>query len=798
MEMQLRKLFACVTAAIIAATGTPAVAQGPAASPDRGDVAATDEITVTARKREESLLEVPIAITAFGAQEIQELGLENINDIQLYTPGFVYESFASYPGRNDQSPRFRGISIDTAEPLRQTASVFVDGVFVINSASGIALNDIERVEVIKGPQSAFFGRNTFGGAINYISKTPGREFSGNVSASFAEREDYEVSAAIEGPLGDMVSGRLSAVFHNDGGHYTNAGGLGEKLGEEKTYGVSGTLFIEPTERLSAKVRASYFENDDGAPAAVPLNSDQHNCGPLMGPNGETGTTTAFCGTLPFSGSPNLGTDIDAKADPVRYRQSLAELYGALGVGVGRDEFGFERESLTLTAELNFDVTDTIILSSLTGYNDEESHFLIDWDETNNPSTAGYDLANAREFESFSQELRLTGSSFDDRLDWSIGVNYFDQRFESVGDFIVDQPAVFGVPPGAYFDAVFSGGPQPNREDIETLGIFGSLTYRFSDQWSVTLEGRRQDDDVKEDDNTLDTDPGLSGTFKNTLPRIIIDFMPWDSTLFYLSYAEGNQPGNFNSNFLDLTDEERAAVLAEIPNAGELVEEETLESFEFGIKHRFANGKGSISAAIFSMERVDIAVRRAVILSDGISDSFNVNSGDADIEGFELEGRYQVLDNLRVEGSFGYLSNEFGNATSTSQSRLRGTFDLNGFEAARFPDQSGSLSLVTENDMANGNTWFGRIDTNYIGERFAGETNEAIIEDGFIVNLRGGLVTDNARYELFVKNVTDEDTPTGARQGADGSIPGFGGFSIFGYSAALRDRRQVGVRVSVDF
>ena len=96
--------------------------------------------------------------------------------------------------------------------------------------------------------------------------------------------------------------------------------------------------------------------------------------------------------------------------------------GALGVGVGRDEFGFERESLTLTAELNFDVTDTIMLSSLTGYNDEESHFLADWDETNNPSTAGYDLVNAREFESFSQELRLTGSSFDDRLDWSIGVN----------------------------------------------------------------------------------------------------------------------------------------------------------------------------------------------------------------------------------------------------------------------------------------------------------------------------------------------------------------------------------------
>ncbi|HJL79712.1 MAG TPA: TonB-dependent receptor plug domain-containing protein, partial [Gammaproteobacteria bacterium] len=146
---------------------------------------ALEEITVTARKKEESILETPLAITAIDAAEIKASGFKNIIDIQKTTPGLFIESMNNENGRVVVMPRFRGVTFDATSPLLRTASVFVDGLLVSSGLHSLPVTQVERVEIIKGPQSALFGRNTYSGAINIVTATPGDEFQGSIEYDFA-------------------------------------------------------------------------------------------------------------------------------------------------------------------------------------------------------------------------------------------------------------------------------------------------------------------------------------------------------------------------------------------------------------------------------------------------------------------------------------------------------------------------------------------------------------------------------------------------------------------------------------
>ncbi len=169
-----------------------------------------DAIIVTARKREKSLLDTPIAISVFSSENIKDAGYENLGDITKASPGVFLESFNLTAARVDSTPRFRGIFLASGDRLQQTASVFVDGIFVSGSADSLDLADLQRVEIIKGPQSALFGRNTFAGAINYVTKDPAYDLGGEISVLAATRDEYKLTAMIEGPIvADALRGRLS-------------------------------------------------------------------------------------------------------------------------------------------------------------------------------------------------------------------------------------------------------------------------------------------------------------------------------------------------------------------------------------------------------------------------------------------------------------------------------------------------------------------------------------------------------------------------------------------------------------
>ena len=204
--------------------------------------AAFEEIVVTARKREESIQDVPLSITAFTGEEIERGGYADLEDISLQTAGMQFnnELAGTRPGRLFSNIRFRGVEGSEYSTL-QTASLFVDGIFALQGAQTLALSDLERVEVIKGPQSAAFGRNSFAGAINYITRAPNmEEFSGTIKADAGQYDQHELDVTADIPIAPGVLAlRLGGRYFNKGAMYHNASGDG--VGEQRSESVFATL-----------------------------------------------------------------------------------------------------------------------------------------------------------------------------------------------------------------------------------------------------------------------------------------------------------------------------------------------------------------------------------------------------------------------------------------------------------------------------------------------------------------------------------------------------------------------------
>jgi iron complex outermembrane receptor protein len=737
------------------------------------DTSEAGTIIVTARKQAETILDVPVAITAFGEEQIEALGLSDIRDLPDFTPGFKYEAFSGFPGRIDSSPRFRGISVNSTDPTRQTASVFVDGVFVAGGVQGIQFSEVERIEIIKGPQSAYFGRNTFGGAINYITKTPGKELAGNLSGYLSHNGSYEISGGVETPLaGDVLSVRIGGAYHDQRGFFKNKVDGGE-IGREKTWSIGGVVYIKPSAHFDAKLRVHYFENDDGPPAYGFNGVAEHNCGPFTG-----GLRTLICGDVRIN-QPALNT---RSPDALFAAQ---ERLPALN-GKHRRTVGLDRQTVRVSGQFEYRIPGTsIAIDSITAYNYEEANFVRDIDE----QAANVFFAYAgRQFQDYSQELRVSGSSLGDRLKWSVGGNYFDQRYTNNGAS------------GLVATNRFLGTGAPQETNIKTAGLFGGLDFSITEALSVAVEGRYQTDRISEDINILDAIPGLKDTFKNVLPRVIVSYKPGPDILVYTSYAEGNLPGGFNAEVIELNSSQLSKLLAIDPTVRPSFSEEKLESWELGAKSGIDQNRGFVSATLYYMKRSDQSFRRISFIADPTAPNgldqvtYFANAGLSRSIGLELEASYRVSPVVTLAGTLGYNDGKFLEFESGIYNEVFGTTDASGQALERYPKWSGSLSAIFRGEASATVDWFGRVDGIYTGRRFADETNLASAAPGVRANLRAGLETDAWRFEAFVENVTNDDSPTALNRTRD-TVKSF---TTFGYQHGLRRPREFGVRAGFKF
>ncbi len=793
---------------------------------------ALEEIIVTARKREESVQDIPIAVSAFTADDIRELGILSVDDIALYTPGF---SFQSGFGRNAgiDRPAVRGqTTIVNGIANVKAVSTFVDGVYVGGLVSSVDLANIERVEIIKGPQSAQYGRGTYAGAINYVTRRPTDEFAGEVSLGAAEHESYDLSAWASGPLvADRAYFRVSASYRQYGGEYVNTV-TNEEIGDQETMNVAAKLFLTPSDNFEATLALAYQETDDGHPALALQGREHNNC----------------CFRGPPSGTP----DISGVTGPRAREYYIGEAQRNLPVALLTEELDsvggagnrLERFSASLT--MHYDLNNDWRLSSLSGSISDETESFIDG------TYAGYDFGVAwangyppflrpslgrlfcvtigfcgnfqrmlgGEQTDFSQELRLS-SPADRPLRATLGLYYYKgKKHEDMDSKVLTKQSEslgFGLVAGTVLpNSTF------DNDDVTNTAVFGGLEWDINDKWAATVEARWAQDDITvrvyntRDINMLNSEH--KDKFDSINPRVTLSYRPDDNTNLYLNISKGSKPGDFNTQVPVGPD-------GQPDESFRAVEEEVAWNYEAGYKGRLLDGRMTLNVAAYRTEVTDQQFTTVIETPTGGSVSLIDNVGETEINGLEVEVEALLTESLTVNAGYAWTNAEIAKWTNVDQADLKGAngslLDLNrlgsvaGQKVPRIPEHSASVVARYEGaEMVSGFSWFLVGDVVYEGSRFSQVHN--LIETGAMtrVGLRLGARRDALEVTLWARNLFDDDAPLDVLRYIDrrtgglpshARIPGFvpgqlGNPSSTprGFAISLPRGRQVGVTLRYGF
>ena len=769
-----------------------------------------EEITVTARKREESLLDVPLSISAFSADKIETMALNHLADLVAFSPGFYYaEQSVGSGARAHRRLLFRGMNPRTDLQTRQNATLFIDGAPTLGSELG-ATENYERIEVIKGPQSAYFGRSTFAGAINAVTKTPGNEWHGQFSAEGGRFDMYRFRAQMEGPIiPDKAAFRISASTYSKDGEFKNAAIPGQRLGSRDTDDFAGTLYLTPTDNLSIKLRAHFWEDSDGPSASIAYgpdnNPDAFNC--------NKGPRNWICGEVPYPRALARDTDYD---DIARADFDRAIVQDNLIVDQLPDRFGLERNAHELTAILDYEFDNGMSFHSIIARHEDEYASLSDVDgratrglEGNifgscpRGSAAGGVFCDANTYqmltthlEDFHAEVRIA-SADDQRIRWMVGGTYSDREqllmtFSRLAGFQPNPSSITSVPLDNY--------------EAETIAVFGSLSFDVTDQLTLNAELRYQEDEITEGRTTADRSfpkSELNGTFKSLNPRFILQWKPTDSMMVFASYAEGTSPGLFNLALINLSEAELAQIRTQT-GADTSVEEEDLTSYEIGVKGSLADGRAQFALTGYYADWESVQGPQSIAYTTDAGTptvtSAVAGGGDANIWGIEFEGSALLTEKLLLDGTFAWNATEIKELYSFDAGALLGDRGaINGLnnEFSRFPEYSGTASLTyTDQLMSTNFDWFGRLDYIYRGSTWLSPANLAKTGDTNTVNLRAGVENENWRLELYGTNIFNEKEYSQLFLLFD--LSGLNGFFGRAPAGALIPRPSYGARISYRF
>lgn len=766
----------------VAVAVAAALATGTASA--QGASAVLDEITVTARKRDESLLEVPLTVTAFSEDDIERIGIRTLEDISDFAPGLFYSSMSSQRGgRSESVVRFRGMDINDVTPVRQLASVFIDGVYVSGGLSSISMEDVARVEVIKGPQSAYFGRSTFGGAVNFVTRRPAESLEGQLNITAAEDGEYDLSASIDLPLvDDWLLARLTGRYYTSDGRWRSAAD-GGRLGAEETRSLGLTLVATPSDNLEFTLRGFASEDDDGLPPTFALDSSFHNCGPFF-----EGGRTYICGTLPRVSDIGINTVLDGEPREIYLNNSRDS--AALARGPALSGMGLRRKMRRLSLSGDWDIGDTgMVLAGAASYNRLEQSRLMDLDYT---AEQVWLEGSFQDITDTSLELRLSGDR--ERFSWLVGVSRFGLEFDttsgaSIG-YLYPNPVFVN---GFFLDQAIV------TDEVTTNSLFASGSYDLTETVNFSVEARYQRDQLDQG-QIAGTD--VRKTFTNFLPRVILQWQPTDETNVYATFAKGNKPGNFNISLLSLTDAQREEVRVQT-GAVEFVDEEELKNYELGLKQRFLDGRGFVGIAAYYMEWTNQQTRTTAVITDPNTPAgfrttpVIVTAGKTDLWGLELEANLQVNQQLSLRGAFNWAASEYKDFECGFCQRVIGTSDVAGNETPRFPKYSASFGAGWIDQLNAQMDYFLRADVIYTGSAWDEAFNLAKTSDYTLVNLRGGLEGERWRAELFVSNLFDDKNYRAAARFTDFTTGTFA-LNDFVTNVAPANPRKFGVRLGWRF
>ena len=704
-----------------------------------------EEIVVTATRRDESMQDVPISLTALTDDDITGTGAVNLRDIAGLVPNLVF-GISSNEGSVDIAIRGIYTQVNPAQlGFEQNVNVYVDGVYMGKQFSANAdLGPVERVEVLRGPQSTLFGKNAIGGAINIISKKPGNEFEGSISVDAGNRDLRHVKGNINIPIiEDKLALRISAGDRSLDGYVTNTNPNVDPGSVDQT---SGRIQLRYTGDRTTVDLAHDFSR---------LGTDDYFF--------EWHDQNAFADGKKFTAA----HDFDNVSD--------IDLSGI---------------SLTMVHVFDNDYTFT----SISGWREDEADFSSDID--NSPLNNFAFISNQKP-EQFTQELRIT-SPAEGAFDFVAGLYYIDQ-------FTVGRDRAF---PGARFGPAQGEFTQGRDIDVEGFSVFAHGNYHFSEALTL-FGGLRYMTETKKSDShalTCPTNPITCRAFRlptRTEPlRAPVDqetdepsgsiglrYNVNDNVMLYGSVARGVKSAAFN-NSRDPIADFAAGLLVADPSF--------VTSYEFGVKASLLDRRAELNLAIFDMDFDDLQVRITCNScgTAGLPEQRLTNAAAASSQGFELELHALATDSLQVTAGVGYTDAKYDKFPGVTNQKTRMIFDASGNRLALGPEWTANVALLHQLEIAGG-ILTSRLDVQFVDERYARSTvanfPEELIPSQSLVNARFSYRPQSDKWGVaaWVKNAADDDTIV---QTAWGS----GGIGGRGHLAQYQQPRTAGVTFDLQF
>ncbi len=770
-----------------------------------------EELVVTARKREETLQQVPIAISAFSADKLYQINANDLRDITRQTPGLSYENTTFNTNvRFLPQVRFRGMSTNAPQPNSQVGAVFQDGIFIVGGAQSITTDDVERVEVLKGPQNTYFGRNTFGGAINFVTKTPGNEYKGSFAGKMETRNTYKASANVEGPIVvDRLAARVIATAFQDGAHYKSSDG--GDIGRQETKSLTATFNFTPTDAIAVKLRGHIQSDADygNSNYALRTQTDFANC--------RFGTINWYCGAIPQVGDQVRllnGSTRTVVADGYSQDTSLSPAQlTAIGRGnalkdflnntngimndvpfYGKlpkiDHFGTERRQKRISMQWTYDFAEDYTLAGNLAYG--EMHFaqLADTDQTvgvlPGTGTRAYTFTPFQTSD-FSAEVRVT-SPQSQRFRWLAGANHFWQNLDgSTGSAIKTLSETTGLPNANVWQ-------NSDRDRSFVQGVFAAVSFDIIPELTLDLESRYQVDHLKAFQQTASNQfSPVFRVFKDWLPRAILSYKPVKETNIYGSWSRGALPGLANIAYENVINQIAAFPANPIgtTNKDEIrrqlngllgvdvpltLESERIDQFELGVKQQFWDNRAFVNLAGYyiswkNQKQPATAIAAGATLAngrvmpisgdlngDGVADTLSVRiPGRSRIYGLEFDIGVQPLKQLSLS-----LSGEFVNARYRAPfpggglvASYAGSQELGGKRLFMYPVNKQAFNGRWQDNL-NGGAWDYYIQTTvtHTGRYYADEANLSWIAPYWLVNLAVGIERENVLFEVYANNLTD--------------------------------------------
>jgi len=661
---------------------------------------ALEEIVVTAQRRESTLLDAPIAVSAFDANEIERRQSFNVVDIVNNVPNLVGNNNI---GQSTATTVFlRGVgtteSIVTVDP---GLGFYVDDVFIARQGvNNFSLFDVERVEVLRGPQGTLYGRNTNAGAIKVVTKKPSdeREFAGEISYGRFDR--WNAKASVNGPLSDKALVRLTGLRQKGDGYATNRVN-GDKVNDKDVWGFRAQTRLLPTDDITFDLAVDWSESDTAALYAKDV----------------AGITRPFDGDL-FT--------VDSSVDT----QNIGRTWG-------------------VSAHLSWALNDTTTFESITAWRNTFQQWNLDL--TDQPVSI-FNLYTINDSDQFTQEFKVDGTAADGNLEYVTGLFYFKEDSFS---FIGDEINLF-IAPGVRVPLPFFG--RDYDVGVDSYAAFADITYNFTDQLSLVLGGR-----YTEDKKNLDITQRIGGpvglesqstvigwdsatlralgtpteqTFTEFSPRVGLTYDVNDDVNVYAMFTRGFKSGGW---------------AARTNNPAEVTpfEPEIVDNYELGFKSNLMDGQVRLNLDAFYYDYTDL-----FNTGTGAGGNFIVATNDAEVYGLEGEITARISEKLDIFGNFGLQDGKYKNVNPA----LAGT--VIGAKLQRLPSFNGQLGFTYVQPVSN--DWNMRLtaDYNYSSSHFTNLQNTPEAKSGDIDLVSAALNFETAdemlSFGISCRNCIDDE------------------------------------------